>query len=185
MAFHRLAEFVGVDIAAENFQAGGLILFEQRRAGKADKHRVGHHGLHRPVQLAALGAVAFIHKHENLAHRLAGLGFQFLDELFEVVHVPSCRTYGPASRAGAAWPGRVGSSGRGRCWCGHGIARSYENALDLFIQFIAVGDDRDTGVRIVLQNPFGQQHHDDALAAALGVPDDAALHLRAHAPAPP
>ena len=31
--------------------------------------------------------------------------------------------------------------------------------------------------RIVLQNPLGQKHHDDALAAALGVPDDAALLL--------
>ena len=30
-------------------------------------------------------------------------------------------------------------------------------------------------LRVVLQNPLGQQHHDDALAAALRVPDDAAL----------
>jgi hypothetical protein len=34
------------------------------------------------------------------------------------------------------------------------------------------------GVGVVLQDPLGQQHHDDALAAALGVPDDAALAAR-------
>ena len=41
------------------------------------------------MQLAALGAVAFVHEHEHLAHRLAGLGFQLLDEGVEVVHVPA------------------------------------------------------------------------------------------------
>ena len=60
-----------------------------------------------------------------------------------------------------------------------------EDALDLLVQLVAVGDDGDAGVRVVLQNPLGQQHHDDALAAALRVPDDAALLLRAHAPARP
>ena len=52
-----------------------------------------------------------------------------------------------------------------------------EDALDLFVQLVAVGDDGDAGVRVVLQNPLGEQHHDDALAAALRVPDDAALLL--------
>ena len=66
-----------------------------------------------------------------------------------------------------------------------GLARLGEDALDLFVQFVAVGDDGDAGVGVVLQNPLGQQHHHDALAAALRVPDDAALLLRAHAPARP
>ena len=39
------------------------------------------------MQLAALRAVAFVHEDEHLAHRLAGLRFQFLDEGVEVVHV--------------------------------------------------------------------------------------------------
>ena len=47
--------------------------------------------------------------------------------------------------------------------------------LDLLVQLVAVGDDDHAGVGLVLQNPLGQQHHDDALAAALRVPDDAAL----------
>ena len=50
-----------------------------------------------------------------------------------------------------------------------------ENTFELFVQFITVGDDRHAGVRVVFQNPLGQQHHHDAFAAALRVPDDAAL----------
>ena len=51
------------------------------------------------------------------------------------------------------------------------------HALDLLVQLVAVGDDEDAGVGVVLQQPLGEQHHEDALAAALGVPDDAALAL--------
>ena len=74
--FHRLAELVGVDVAAKHLQAGLLVFFEQRRAGKANEHRVGHHRLHHPVQLAALRAVALVHKHKHLAHGTAGLALQ-------------------------------------------------------------------------------------------------------------
>ena len=49
--------------------------------------------------------------------------------------------------------------------------------LDLLVQLVAVGDDEDARVGVVLQQPLGEQHHQDALAAALGVPDDAALAL--------
>ncbi len=49
------------------------------------------------------------------------------------------------------------------------------HALDLLVQFVAVGDDEDAGLGIVFQQPLGEQHHEDALAAALRVPDDAAL----------
>ena len=49
--------------------------------------------------------------------------------------------------------------------------------FDLLVQLVAVGDDEDARLGVVLQQPLGDQHHDDALAAALGVPDDAALAL--------
>ena len=52
-----------------------------------------------------------------------------------------------------------------------------EDTFDLFVQLVAVGDDGHAGVGVVLQDPLGQQHHDDAFAAALCVPDDAALVL--------
>ena len=38
--------------------------------------------------------------------------------------------------------------------------------------FVAVGDDEDASCGFLLENPLGEQHHHDALSAALGVPDD-------------
>ena len=64
LVFHTLAELVGVNVTTENLQAGGLILLEQRCTGEADKDGVGQQRLHYTVQLAALGAVAFIHENE-------------------------------------------------------------------------------------------------------------------------
>ncbi len=85
--FNALTEFVGVDVAAEDFQAGLLVLFQQRRAGEADEDSIGHHRLHHAVQFAALRAVAFVHEDKHLAHGLAGLRFQLLNERIEVVYV--------------------------------------------------------------------------------------------------
>ena len=59
----------------------------------------------------------------------------------------------------------------------HLLAGGLEDVFDLLIQLVAVCDDGHAGVGVVLQNPLGQQHHDDALAASLRVPDDAALLL--------
>ena len=50
-----------------------------------------------------------------------------------------------------------------------------EHLLDLLVQLGAVGDDQHAGVGDVLPDPLGQPDHDQALARALGVPDDAAL----------
>ena len=58
-----------------------------------------------------------------------------------------------------------------------GLAGVCEDPLDLLVQLVAVGNDGDAGVGVVLQDPFREQHHHDALAAPLGVPDDAALLL--------
>ena len=78
------------------------------------------------------------------------------------------------SRRGLAWPSWLI---RSRPLLVRLIASpaSVKTPLDLLVQLVAVGDDGDAGVGVVLQNPLGQQHHDDALAAALRVPDDAAL----------
>ena len=56
-----------------------------------------------------------------------------------------------------------------------GLARIDEDPLDLFVKFVAVGDDHHSGVGVVFKNPLCQQHHYDAFSAALRVPDDAAL----------
>jgi hypothetical protein len=44
-----------------------------------------------------------------------------------------------------------------------------EDALDLLVELIPVGDDGDARVRVVLEDPFGEEYHDDAFAAALRV----------------
>jgi hypothetical protein len=49
--------------------------------------------------------------------------------------------------------------------------------VDLLVEFGAIGDDRDAGVGVVGEYPFSEEHHSDAFAAALGVPDDAALAI--------
>src|SRR5262249_7872008 len=51
------------------------------------------------------------------------------------------------------------------------------DAFDLLVELVAVRDDRDARVGVVLQDPLREEHHDDALPAALRVPDDAALAL--------
>jgi type I restriction enzyme M protein len=58
----------------------------------------------------------------------------------------------------------------------HRIVDTFARKLDV-PKYARMTDEHDAGVRIVFKNPFGQQHHDDALAAALSVPDDAALAL--------
>ena len=55
------------------------------------------------------------------------------------------------------------------------LVDALEDLLDLLVELGAVGDDEHAGVRHVLADPLGQPDHGQALAAALGVPDDAAL----------
>ncbi len=56
-------------------------------------------------------------------------------------------------------------------------ARIAHHTFDLFVEFVAVGDDQDAGLGIVFEQPLGDEHHEDAFAAALGVPDAAAFAL--------
>ena len=49
--------------------------------------------------------------------------------------------------------------------------------FDLLIQFLAVGNNQYTRIGIILQNPLGEPHHCQTLAAALGMPNDAAALL--------
>src|SRR5438094_8414423 len=57
---HAFAELVGANVPAESFQAGLLVLLQQRCAGETDEHGVRHHRFHRAMQFAALRSVAFI-----------------------------------------------------------------------------------------------------------------------------
>ncbi len=174
---HAFAEFVGVDVAAEDFEAGLPVLLQKRSAREADENGIGHHGFHDAMQFAALRAVTFIHENKDFADRLAGLLFQFLDVSFEVIHaltpeLVDQRTQEPRRCQAKLLHQVATAAGAVDALAGFG-----EDTFDLFIQFIAVGDDGDAGVGIVLQDPFGEQDHDNAFATALRVPDDAALPL--------
>ena len=157
--FHGFAEFVGVDVAAKYFQAGGFVFLEQGRAGEADEHRIGHQRLHHAVELAALCAVAFVHKYKHLTHRGAGLRLQVFDECVKV-------RIGTFGRRAKLVHQRAQQSGRGLAQLAHqvvaaagaadGFTGISKHPLDLFVQFIAVGDDGHPRLRLVLQNPFGQ-----------------------------
>ena len=185
LVLDALAELVGVDVAAEHFQTGLRVLPEEGRTGETDKYGIRHHRLHHAVQLAALGTVALVHEHKHVARGQAGLAFQLLDIGVEVVHVLAAELV--HQRAQQAWRRltELGHQVAAALASGDGDARTREHALDLFIQLVAVRDDGNTAVGIVFQNPLRQQHHHDALAAALRVPNDSAL-LSAHLqPAPP
>ena len=58
------------------------------------------------------------------------------------------------------------------------LVDALEHLLDLFVQLGAVGDQQYAGVLDMLANPFRQPNHGQRLAAALRVPDDAALTPR-------
>ena len=177
LVFDAFAVLVGVDPAAEHLQAGGLVLLEQGRAGEADEHGLGQQRFHHAMQLATLGAVALIHEDEQLPHCRAGLGLDLFEIGLKVVDI----AHAELVHQGAEQPGCGLVQGLHQLSATaaalDGFTRSTEHSFDLLVELIAVGDDHHAGIGVVGQNPTGQQHHHDALAAALGVPDDAAAAL--------
>ncbi len=79
---HGLIEFVGVDVAAKDLDAFLLVRLQQRRAGEADKERIRQQRLHRLVQVAALGAMALIDEHMDVALGLE-VRWQLLERIDE------------------------------------------------------------------------------------------------------
>ena len=80
---HRLVKLVGVDVAAKHLNALLLVGFQQGRAGKTKKQRIGQQCLHSLVQVATLGAVALIHEHMDVAlgHKVSRQVAQGFNEL--------------------------------------------------------------------------------------------------------
>ena len=159
-----------MDVGAEDVPRHQLVLAKERRAGKADEDRALQPALHLLVHVAALGAVALVHEHVEAP---ADRGRFAL----EVGHVELMDQHAQQARRGRPEllhelrPRR--DTRRGRLGADDGGV--LHHPLDLLIQLVTVRDDEDACVGVVLQQPLGDQHHDDALAAALGVPDDAAL----------
>ncbi len=56
-------ELVGVDVGAEDVSRQLLVLAQKRRAGESDEHCALEPALHLLVHVAALRAMALVHKH--------------------------------------------------------------------------------------------------------------------------
>ena len=166
-----------MDVAAEDFQAGLRVLFEQGGAGEADEDGAGEHGFHHSVEFTALGAVALVHEDEEFAHGVARLRFQVADEGVEVIHVAPAEFVDEGAEEARFGLAELAHQVAAAAGAVDVVADAGEDALDLFVEFVAVGDDGDAGVRVVFQQPAGEEDHDDAFAAALGVPNDATLAL--------
>ncbi|MNH33615.1 hypothetical protein D3C79_941480 [compost metagenome] len=67
---------------------------------------------------------------------------------------------------------------RGNSWRGR-VITDYPGITHhsgyLLVQLIAIGDDQNARLRVMLQQPLGDQHHQNALATALGMPDNPTL----------
>lgn len=65
-------------------------------------------------------------------------------------------------------------------FCLRGMNIGIDEALRyLLVEFVTVGDDNDTRMGDILQNPLGEPNHSKRLAATLGMPDDAVLLVTA------
>ena len=124
--------------------------------------------------------MALVHKHKHLTHRSAGLGLQVFDEGVKVC-IGILRCHAKLVHQRTQQPGRgltqLAHQVPPAAGAANGLASVGEHPFDLLIQLVAVGDDRHPRLWVVLQNPLGQQHHQDAFTRPLCVPDDAALAL--------
>src|SRR5213080_1350165 len=119
--------------------------------------------------------MALVHKHEELADRWTRLTLQLFDKCVEVTHALLSKFMEKrAKEARRRLPelrDQVPSAARAV----DRLSTIGEHAFYLFIEFVPISNDQHPSVRLVFQNPLGQQNHDDAFAAALCVPDDSSL----------
>ena len=178
---YGLVVLVGVDIWTERLDAALLVVLEEGCPGEADQHGVRQQGLHGAVKFSGLGPMALVHEDEDFARRVetaweaapdfpdVGLEFLITDLVGSTEFVNqradqpllACvqRTYQIL-----AAPGSVDV-----------FADAVEDLLDLFVEFGAIGNDQDSPIQHILANPLREPDHRQALAAALGMPDDATL----------
>ena len=159
-----------MDVRAEHL-AGRLFVFpEQRRAGEADEDGVREPAAHLAVHVAPLRAVTLVHEHvESSPHRRqVAAQVTGVDLVQQGAHQALLRGRELLDEFPAGGDARRRRVMRDDAGAAH-------HAGDLLVQLVPVSDDQDSRVRFVLQQPLGEQHHQDALPAALGVPDHAAL----------
>ena len=119
--------------------------------------------------------MAFVYENKELAHCRTRLAFQLLDECVKICHILPTEFVNQGAQK--AWfclrelahqiPSAAGAL--------HSFAGLVKYAFNLLVELIAVGNDGHAGVGVVFQDPFRQQYHDDAFAASLRMPNDAAF----------
>ena len=161
-----------MDIGAEHIAGGLLVLAQQRRAGEAEEKGIGQPALHLLVHVAALSAVALVHEYVETSMNRGRLAL----EIGRIELVDKCTQQ--AWHGGSKLLHEVrprGDARRGRFRTYHpGVTH---HAFDLLVQLVTVGHYQHPGLRVMFQQPLGQQHHQNALAATLGVPDHPAFSL--------
>ena len=145
---------------------GVLFTFHQRRAGEADIAGVVEHTAHPGCHEAVVGAMAFVHEHKDVAGGVFDLlpldGIELVDDTGDDVRPGAVHQFhqmASARRAGGGQPGMGEGSG------------------NLRVQLLAIRDDDHAGVAVpqLHQDILRQHDHGQALAAALRMPNDAAL----------
>jgi len=181
---HGLVEFVGVDVGAEDLDAPLLVRAQERRAGEPDEHGIGQDRLHRVVEVAGLRAMALVDEDVDVALGAKVRRQRALEFMHVALHVgilAACELVDEGAhepRLGGVERGDQVGAARGPIDV---FADALEDFFDLLIQLDAVGDDDHARVGHVFADPLREPDHDQALARALRVPDDAAfatLHMR-------
>src|SRR5205823_2611558 len=111
------------------------------RAGETDEDGIGQHCLHRPVQLAALGAMALIYEDKDLAYRPAGPGLKLPDKRVEVCHIPPAELVDERTQEARLGLAKLAHQVVAAAGAIDGLARLGEDPLNLFVQLVTVGDD--------------------------------------------
>ena len=169
---YRFVELVRVDVRAEDVARERLIRAQQRRAGEADEDGPFQPPLHLFVERSALRTMTLIHEHVKRAVPRRGRPLQVLR--IELVQQRAHH----ARRGSRQLTDELRPRGHAHVllvFADH--ARVLHHARDLLVQFVAVGDHENARARVVLQQPLGQQHHENAFATPLRVPDHAPFAL--------
>ena len=171
-----LGQRVAVEVAAEDLQRLLALAHDDRRAGEPDPGRVGHSGHQVGVQHRRLGAVGLIDHHQDRARLVQSVEClprrQALSPATGGVAIlldhrhHHART-GPAQQFSYLGPA-AGHADR--------LAGELGGAAQLPLQVRAVSDQHDlepAQIGVAAHDP-DQEHHGEALARPLGVPDDPA-----------
>ena len=193
------AQGVAVDERAEDLVRALLVAHQDGRAGEADAGAVGQARLQRGLQVAGLAAVCLVHQHEDVfvgvedlgcpgecaAEAVGRCGLAGADLSGQVAGLQSGFARGVVAAAllldhaeddVGRLAAQVALEVVGRGGAQHLLAGERCGVRELLFEVGAVGDDDNLEApqRRVCAQLAHQEHHRQALAGTLRVPDDAA-----------